>query len=127
MASKSGYKTTMSFSKVGTSTVVELTDVSVTVNHESIEVSDLASVWKERTWGLVDCEVTAKRNYVASTFLRKATSAGAYSYIIAVISPSLTHVFSGVFLLTRATLNMPMGAITEDITLQGYGSVPIVK
>ena len=123
MASKSGYKTTLTIG----ATVTELTDVSITVNHEPIEVSDLASVWKERTFGMMDFELTAKRNYVSTHFLKTAaTSAGVQTVNLTVVDPASVTVFQGTGMITRATLNMPMGAITEDITFQGAGSVPTI-
>lgn len=120
MGSKSGYTASLT---VGAYTGAELTNVSVTLNHEPIEVSDLASVFKERTWGLLDWELTGTKNYVTQAFLTLA-KAGRTSVNTIVKNPAGTTMFSCPGLVTRGVANYPMGAATEEITVVGMGSTP---
>lgn len=121
MASRSGYNASLTVSGY---TGAELTNVSVTVNHEPIEVSDLASTWKERTKGLLDWEVTGSKNYATQAFLTLATSAQT-SMIVKVKDQDGTTIFSGIGFITRGMTTFPQGAATEEITITGKGDAPV--
>lgn len=124
MASKSGYTAVLS---VGGYSGAELTNVSVTVNHEPIEVSDLASTWKEKTKGLLDWELSGSKNYATQAFVTLA-AAGQTSVAVAIYGPNsaTTAVFSAVGFVTRGMATFPQGAATEEITVVGNGTAPTV-
>lgn len=116
MASRSGYNASLT---VGSGySGAELTNVTVSVNHEPIEVSDLASTWKERTAGLKSWEVTGTKNYATQAFLTIAAS-GNTSVGVAVKDQDGTTVFSGAGFVTRGLTAFPQGAASEEITIQG--------
>ena len=126
MASKSGYNAKLS---VGSGyTGAELTDVSVSINHEPVEVSDLASTWRERAKGLLDWEVTGSKNYATQAFLTIAGS-GTTSVAVSIFGPNsaTTAVFTGVGYVTRGMTTFPMGAATETITVVGNGTAPTIR
>ena len=123
MASKSGFRAILGVGYVSgnISTVyngAELTDVSITVSHESVDVSDLGSIWKERTFGLMDWEVTGKKNYVSSAFIKLIKSQNTSTFWIGVKNPAGAIIFKGRGIVLRGSLAIPMGAITEEITIQ---------
>lgn len=122
MASRSGYNASLT---VGGYTGAELTNVSVSINHEPIEVSDLASTWRERAKGLIDFEVTGSKNYATQAFLTLA-AAGQTSVVVKVSDPDGTTIFSGVGFVTRGMTTFPMGAATEEVTVVGQGATPVV-
>jgi predicted secreted protein len=116
MAHRSGYNASLS---IGTGyTGAELTNVAVTVNHEPIEVSDLASTWKERVAGLKSWEVTGSKNFATQAFLTLAAS-GNTSVAVAVKDQDGTTIFSGAGFVTRGLSTFPQGAATEEVTIQG--------
>jgi hypothetical protein len=126
MASKSGYSAKLS---VGAGyTGAELTNVSVSINHEPVEVSDLASTWRERAKGLLDWEVTGSKNYATQAFLTIAGS-GTTSVAVSIFGPNsaTTAVFTGVGYVTRGMTTFPMGAATEEITVVGNGTAPTIR
>jgi hypothetical protein len=124
MASKSGYKAVLS---VGAYAGAELTNVSVSVNHEPIEVSDLASVFKERAIGLLDWEVSGSKNYATQAFVSLA-AAGRTSVSVTIgYSGATSNVFAGVGWVTRGLANFPMGTANEEITVVGNGTAPTIK
>ena len=129
MASKSGYdaRLLIGHAAAGATTYdgAELTNVVVTVSNEPVEVSDLASTYKERTQGLSDVEVTGTKNYVSTKFAKAAASMHVSTFVVTVFNPSGTAVFAGSMLLTRGAMTIPMGAITEEVTLVGYGPTPV--
>jgi hypothetical protein len=122
MASKSGYNASLT---VGSGyTGAELTNVSVVVNHEPIEVSDLASVWKERAIGLLDWEVSGSKSYATQAFVTLAAS-GRTSVAVKVKDQDGTTIFSGLGFVTRGLATFPMGAASEEITIVGQGATPV--
>ena len=132
MGSLSGYTASLYLGPVSSGAAdyhgAELTNVSVNVGHEPVEVSDLASVFKERVAGLLDWEVTGSKNYVTQRFLTRVQSAQT-SILCRVFSsahpPPASAVFTAYGFVTRGLATYPMGAATEEITVQGGSTTSV--
>ena len=120
MANLSGYNATL---KIGTYSVASLDDVRVSVDHEPVDVSDLADTWRAMAGGILDWEVTGTRKFTCQKFLT-LVDGGRTSVAIRVGSPATTNLFSGTGYITRGASNFPMGAAGEEITIVGTGSAP---
>lgn len=141
MANKSGFNATMSISGTlyeGTS----LTDVSISINNGTIDVSDLTDTWAQRADGLKDWTISARKNYVTAEFMMMAGASGASTVVdaktyywpappmeVKVFTPgnSTTAIFTGVGYVTKGDLSLPMGAANESIEIQSDGTVPTIK
>lgn len=125
MASKSGYTAKLT---VGGYTGADLTNVSVSISHEPIELTDLASVWKDYAAGLRDWEVTGSKNYTTQAFVTLAAS-GNTSVAVSVYGPNsaTTAIFTGYGYITRGMAAYPQGAATEEVTIVGNGTAPTVR
>jgi hypothetical protein len=125
MASKSGYTAKLT---VGGYTGADLTNVSVSISHEPIELTDLASTWKDFAAGLRDWELTGTKNYATQAFVTLAAS-GNTSVAVTVFGPNnaLTGIFTGYGYVTRGMATFPQGAATEEITVVGNGTAPTVR
>ena len=122
--SKSGYTATL---KVGAYAGANLTNVTLNINHETVDLSDLNSHFKERGGGVLDWEVTAQKNLTTAVFLNMARN-GETSVAVSIIGPNGgLAVFSGVGLITRGMAAYPMAAANEDITIVGNGTVPVIR
>lgn len=111
---------------VGVYTGAELTDVRVSINHEPVDITDLASTWRERAEGLLDWEVTGTKNYATEAFLDLALVATT-SVTVAVKQPDTSVLFSGAGFITRGMTNFPGNAASnEEITVVGNGVAPTV-
>ena len=131
MASKSGYNFKAYIGATSKSTnIAQVTNIAFSVSGEPVEVSDLASTYKERVQGLSDWEATVSANYQTTQLGKKAAAmAAATSQIFTIVNnkavPSTT-VFSGICLITRIGMAFPMGAATEEMTVVGNGTTPSV-
>ncbi len=126
MANLSGHNATVSIGSGYSG--ASLTNVSVSINGETIDCSDLSSHWQDNAPGIWSWSVTADKNYATEAFLTLAHTAGSghATVGVAVKNPAGTTIFSGAGYVTAATLTFPKGAATESITITGDGepSVP---
>lgn len=122
MGNISGYNASLS---VGTYSGANLKNVTVTMNGETIDVSDLTSRFRQTAIGLAGWEVTGTKGVTTAVFidLMEAAASGATSVAVAVWRAGLspTTVFAGVGWITNASLTFPMGAAEETITITGNG------
>lgn len=126
MGNKSGYNASLT---VGSYTGASLTDVTVTLSGQTIDVSDLSDIWRSKTYGLLDWELTGIKNVATEAFLelmKPAGGAAQTSVAVTVTNPAGTTVFSGLGWITHASLTYPRGAATEEITVVGNGTAPTV-
>ena len=121
-SNRSGYNATLWF---GATSVVKSTDIRVEINHEPVEVTNLASIWKERVAGIRDWRITGTRNYMSTSFLSLAAAATT-SVVVKIKSPSGTTIFSSVGFITRGMGNFPMGMSTEEIEVVSKGTPPVI-
>lgn len=121
MANKSGYNASLT---VGTYTGTSLRNVTATINGETIDVSDLESIWRQTVPGLSGWEVTGTKAVTTEAFLDIAAAAisGQTSVGVTVSNPAGTTVFSGAGWITAASLTYPQGAAEETITVTGNGA-----
>lgn len=122
MAAYSGYQASLS---IGSYAGADITNISVTINGEPIDVTCLADTWKKNVNGLRDWEVTGTKNFTTQDFLT-ALNSGRTSVLVTITSPAGATVFSGLGFCTRGVTTFPMGAATEEITVVGQGSTPSV-
>ncbi len=120
MANLSGHNASVT---IGGYTGASLTNVSVSINGETIDCSDLSSHWQDNAPGVWSWSVTADKNYASEAFLTLAHTAGTdhTSVSVTVTNQTGTTVFAGVGWITAATLTFPKGAATESITITGDG------
>lgn len=126
---RSGYGASLSIvSGTGSYTGAELTDVRVEINHEPVEVTDLASTYRERVGGIIDWRLTANKNYASNAFISHCAAAPSSIVKCTVTNPSGTTVFQAWGYVTRGMLNFPMGASNEEVEVVGtvFGSVGII-
>jgi len=125
---KSGYNASLTItSGSSTYTGAELTDVSVSISQEPIDISDLGSTWRERDNGLLDWEITGRKNLATFTSGFLALTRLTDTVNVTVKQPaSSSAAFSAVGIITRGVLNLPMGATTEEVTLVGNGTAPTI-
>jgi len=126
MGNKSGYNASLT---IGSYTGASLTNVTVAINGETIDVSDLSDTWRARTPGLLDWELTGTKNVASEAFLdlMKPTGAAAQTSVgVKLTNPAGTTVFSALGWITQAVLTYPRGAASEEITVVGTGTPPTV-
>jgi len=126
---RSGYGATLTItSGTGSYDGAELTDVRVEINHEPIDVTDLASTYRERVGGLLDWTVTGRKNYASNAFISHCAAAPSSIVKATIKNPSGTTVFAGWGYVTRGLLNFPMGASNEEVQIVGTvsGTVGII-
>ncbi|MFA5715269.1 MAG: hypothetical protein WC998_05995 [Candidatus Paceibacterota bacterium] len=125
MANKSGYNASLT---VGGYTGASLTNVSVSISGETVDVTDLADAWRNRARGPLDWEVTGTKNVDTVDFLTLVATGSTAMPSLGVTVKNMTGstIFSGIGFPTRASATLPMGAATEEITIQGmtYPSTP---
>lgn len=119
---KSGYNATLNIGGAITS----VQDIRMEINHEPVDVTTLASTWRERVAGILDWRVTGTRNYASTSFLSKA-KAGTTSVAITVTSPDASStVFSSVGFITRGLAGFPTDASTEEVEVVSKGTAPVI-
>ncbi|MFA5715270.1 MAG: hypothetical protein WC998_06000 [Candidatus Paceibacterota bacterium] len=121
MSNKSGYNASM---RIGSYAGASLTNVAISISGETVDVTDLADTWRARARGCLDWEVTATKNIDTLAFLGIMTSgARALPSVTVTVydttgTASANRIFVGVGFPTRASVTLPMGAATEEITIQ---------
>jgi hypothetical protein len=121
---KSGYNAKF---VVGGTSLLQSEDISVEVNHEPIDITDLQSTYRERCEGILDWSVTCRSKYASQQVLTKAV-AGRTSVLVTIREGSAATgvIFSGLGFVTTANVNFPMGATNQSITVVGNGGTPSV-
>lgn len=120
---KSGYNAKF---VVGGTSMLQATDIRLEINHEAIDITDLASTYRERTGGILDWRATCTSNYATQQALTKA-AAGGTSGVLTIRDGSGAVVFIGAGFVTRGTINFPTGASNQEIEVVGNGSTPSIS
>ena len=132
MANKSGYKASLT---VGTYTGTSLTDVTLSISGETIDVSDLSSYDRQKVMQKQSWEITGSKNVLTTTLLAalwkksegSASAAGARPSVgVGLHNPTGTCVFSATGWVTQTVITYPMGAITETWTIVNTQTAPTV-